>query len=66
MSFLLAPKQTVRTPPKARTSPHPRVPHTQPGKYIFYILNEKFDVSEVVLLYYSKLGFLTLVKQAFH
>lgn len=38
VSFLLASKQIPRTPPKPKTSPHPRIPQTQSGKCLFYIL----------------------------
>lgn len=41
ISFLLAPKQTPRTPPKPKTSPRPRIPQTQPVPKVFQRVTPK-------------------------
>ncbi|XP_014383800.1 PREDICTED: target of Nesh-SH3 isoform X8 [Myotis brandtii] len=40
-----APKQTARTPPKAKTSPRPRVPQTQPAPKVFQRVTSKPKMS---------------------
>ncbi|XP_014383801.1 PREDICTED: target of Nesh-SH3 isoform X9 [Myotis brandtii] len=42
---ITAPKQTARTPPKAKTSPRPRVPQTQPAPKVFQRVTSKPKMS---------------------
>lgn len=65
VSSLLASKQIPRTPPKPKTSPHPRIPQTQSGKCLFYILAWKVWCLQSYSVELQQVRFLTLIKQVF-